>query len=390
MKLLETNKKVLSKIVRESEDVKLINERFKKVTGKDAFGEDSPFLKEGGFSFKKAQAKLNASLRESDAASSFQAVLRAGVQSAVNSSYETVSTTFEDWVTVIQSSKDTELYAPLHGIGFPRQVGPSEKYPQVGAAGLSIQLRNNKYGTMYSLQRELLDDDQTGQFNRQAGLLGEYMKLLTEVLVYAKLASKSSMQYLDYKIPPTETKPSDEAGAYPWNATGLLGGGINRPVAYQAFNQSSVQNGITALMGQKNLLGILMNVNANRLLISPRNTFDASVLANSAYYPTGAVAGATGGAFSINPLKGIFDVTVSRYMFNDLGAVDPNSKAWYLVDDSKPWFIVQMREAAVVEQEAPNAGNSFEMDEIRFKVRSRMNADFIDPRFAWQGNDGSI
>jgi len=389
MKLIEANKKVLARVLKENDEVKLINERFKKITGKDAFGAESPFMKESGFSFKKANQKLHSTLREADASSAFQQVLRAGVQNAVNSAYETVATTFEDWVTVIQSSKDTELYAPLHGIGFPRQVGPSEKYPQVGAAGLSIQLKNNKYGTMYSLERELLDDDQTGQFNRQAGLLGEYMKLLTEVLVYAKLASVSNMQYLDYKIPPSETKPADEPGSYPWS-TSLLGGGKNKPASYGAFNQANIQLGITALMGQKNLLGILMNVNANRLLISPKSTFDASVLANSAYYPTGATPGSTGGAFSINPLKGIFDISVSRYMFDQTGAVNPNSSAWYLVDDSKPWFVVQMREAAVVEQEAPNAGNSFEMDEIRFKVRSRMNADFIDPRFAWQGSDGSV
>lgn len=389
MKLIEKNKKILSRIIRESEDVKLINDRFKKITGQDAFGENSPFMKEGGFSFKKANQKLHATLREADASSAFQQVLRAGVQNAVNSAYETTATTFEDWVTVIQSSKDTELYAPLHGIAFPRQIGPSEKYPQVGAAGLSVQLKNLKYGSVFSLQRELLDDDQTGQFNRMAGLLGEYIKLLTEVLVYGKLASESNMQYLDYKIPVSETKPADEPGSYPWS-TSLLGGGKNRPASYGAFNQQNIQAGISNLMGQKNLLGIIMQVSPNRLLISPKYTFDASVLANSAYYPTGATAGQTGGAFSINPLKGIFDISVSRYMFDQTGAVNSDSKAWYLVDDSKPWFVLQMREAAVVEQEAPNAGNSFEMDEVRFKVRSRMNADFIDPRFAWKGNDGSV
>lgn len=393
-KLRESNEKLIKKVLETTPEAKRIADAAKPfLGGKDAYGVDSPFLKEGGFNFARAYTKLKERMSEADASSSFQQVLRAGVQTAVNSAYSTTQTTFEDWVKVMPSSKKTELYAPLHGISFPQELGASEPYPEVGAAGLSIQLTNRKYGSMYPVELELLEDDQTGQFSQQAGKLGEYMKLLTEVLVYAKLASKASMQYLNFKIPASETKPADETAAYPWAPASapLLGGGFNRPGTYVAFGQTGIQDGIQSLMGQKNLLGIIMQVNPNRVLISPRYNFDSAVLANSAYYPSGAAAaGATGGAFAINPLKGIYDTSVVRYMFNQNGAVDSQSKAWYLVDDSKPWFILQMREAAVVEQEAPNSGKSFELDQIRFKVRGRMNADFIDPRFAWQGNDGSV
>lgn len=48
------------------------------------------------------------------------------------------------------------------------------------------------------------------------------------------------------------------------------------------------------------------------------------------------------------------------------------------------------RESASVMQEAPNAGESFNRDIIRFRLVMRGNGDFIDPRFAWQGNDGSV
>ena len=115
------------------------------------------------------------------------------------------------------------------------------------------------------------------------------------------------------------------------------------------------------------------------------------MLINSTYYPSGAAAaGATGGAFAINPLHSIADITVSRFMFKSDGTVSGDSKAWYLLDDSKPWFVLQLREAVSVIQEAPNSGSDFALDEVRFKARSRMNADFIDPRFAYQGNDGSV
>jgi hypothetical protein len=144
-------------------------------------------------------------------------------------------------------------------------------------------------------------------------------------------------------------------------------------------------------MNQKNLQGIKMQVKPKRLILSPNKQFDASVLLNSAYYPSGAAtAGAVGGAFAINPIKGILDMTVSRFVFKNDGTVNGDSGAWYIVDDSKPWFILQMRETPVVVAEAKNTGADFEQDVIRHKSRCRMNADVLDARFAWQGNDGSV
>lgn len=391
MKLREKNEKILKKVLEGSKEMVGFRESFKRQHNVDPFdGEKLPFMKEG-WSWTKLKEKLcSTNLREADAASAYTQFLRAGVQSITNAMYEATKTTFEDWVTTVQSTKDTELYAPLHGVTFPRQVGPSERYPELSSAALDIKLQNRKFGSIYAIQRELLEDDQTGQFQKQASIMGEYMKLVMEVWVYGKLASiTAGSTYQDLKIPKSETQPSNES-VYPWS-TALVGGGATRPSAFGAFNQANIQQSIYALQGQKNLLGIIMQVNPSRLIISPKNEFDAAVLLNSAYYPSGAAAaGSTGGAFSINPIKGIADLTVVRYLFDNLGVVNTQSKAWYMVDDSKPWFVLQVRESVTVEQENPTAGSSFELDEYRFKTRGRFNADFIDPRFAWQGNDGSV
>lgn len=385
--LRESNTKVIKKVLTSCEEYVDLKESMQRQYGVDITDEKQFNVMSPDFSWKKVQRKL----KEADASGAFTQFLRAGVQNITNAMYEATATTFEDFVTVVPSTKDTELYAPNHGVSFPKQVGPQEKYPEVGAAALDLQLKNYKYGAMYSLTKELLDDDQTGSFQRQAGLLGQYMKLLTEVLVYGKLASVANMQYQQYKIPVSETKPSYEAN-YPWTlaAAPFKGGGYNAATP-AALIQSNIQNGIQAMMAQKNLQGIIMQVSPNRLIISPKYNFDSAVLANSAYYPSGAAAtGNVGGAFAVNPLKGMFDITVGRYMFDNLGVADGTSKAWYLVDDSKPWFVLQMREPVSVEQEAVNSGTSFEIDVYRFKTKTRMNADFLDPRFAWRGSDGSI
>jgi len=86
----------------------------------------------------------------------------------------------------------------------------------------------------------------------------------------------------------------------------------------------------------------------------------------------------------------LLDITVSRFIFKNDGTVAGDSGAWYIVDSTKPFFILQMRQPVAIEQEATNAGESFNRDIYRFKASSRMNADWVDPRFAWQGNDGSV
>jgi len=388
----EQNRLVMKEALYDNDEMITFRESVKRHQGFDFLDEKAFPVQDRRFSFKKMKEKCY--MREADGASSFTQVLRAGVQSVVNSAYETVPTTFEQWAHVIQSTMDTELYAPLHGISFPREVGRQEKYSESAAQGLDIKLRNRKYGSVYPVEQELLSDDKTGQFQKQSSLLGQYLKLVLEVLAYAKLSSSSStMQYSDLVIPASETKPATEAN-YPYAAAAapFVGGGFNRPATYGLLNQANLQSAFQAQMTQKNLLGLRLLVRPNHIICGPRYQFDLAVLLNSAYYPTGATAGATGGAFSINPLEGIADKTISRFIFRpDTGALDDGTATpWWLVDSNVPWFIVQIREGAIVEQEAPNAGESFDRDIVRFKGRTRANADFIDPRFAWLGNDGSV
>lgn len=388
--LIERNRRVLKRNLTENDDVRAMRTEMRAKYGIDPITdtEKFPVLKES-FSWKKFRGQLNEQLKEADSSTAFTQFLRAGIQNITAGMYESTPVTYEDWVTVVPSGRAEEPYAPMHGVSFPRQVGPQVPYPEVAAAALDLKLKNYKYGSVYAVEKELLEDDQTGQFQRQAGMMGEYLRVLAEVLCYGKLASVSGMSYSGFDVPTSETKPSTEA-AYPWS-TGLVGGGKTKPASYGALTQSNIQAGFIALMAQKNLQGIIMNVAPNRIMISPYYSFDLSVLLNSAYYPSGAAAaGAVGGAFAINPLKGIADATVARYMFDNAGAITGNSKAWYLVDDSKPFFVLQQRTPIAVEQENPQAGESFQRDIYRFKAYSRQNADFIDPRFAWQGSDGSV
>ena len=392
-KLVESNKRVIAMVAKKNEDVMPLKEGLKAVYGIDVDDEKSfPVLKES-FSWKSFKSELatqrREKFREADPSSAFAQFLRAGVQQLAADAFANTETTFEEWARVVPSSRKTELYAPSHGIGFPREIAEGQPYTETSAAALDLKLDNKKFGSMYSPTKELVDDDQTGQVRMHAQQLGEYLRLLNEVYVYGKLASVNSMKYAQLEIPTSETKPSYESN-YPWSQA-LRGGGATRPATYGVLSQGNIQAGMIALGKQKNLQGLIMGVKANRLIISPKYQFDAAVLMNSAFYPSGAAgAGQVGGAFAVNPIKGLLDITVSQYVFDQNGGITGESKAWHLVDDKKIGMIVQQRSPVAVEQEAANSGKSFELDVYRFKANTRMNADFVDPRPFWQGSDGSV
>lgn len=386
------NKKVRERAVWASEEIKALRESVKRQFGID-MREDS---KAGGkfevsnpnFSWSKARSKI---LRETNSASANTQLLRAGVQTMVNNLYPVVEATYDEWTHSVQSGRDTELYAPLNALTFLGELGAGENYIESSVVGLDIKLRNKKYGQMLPVELELLDDDQTGQFAQKVGDLAEYAALLWEVLAYGKLASVSGgVTYAGLTIPVSETKPSTES-TYPWNSAGFAaGGGKTRPSGFGAMNVANIQAGFTALENQLNLQALKMLVRPDTIIVGPKYRFDLAQILNSSFYPAGAQsAGTTGGSLAANVLQGIAKPVISRFMSDNNGSMNANSSAWYICDSSKPAFIVQIREAATVIQESPDAGASFDRDVMRWKLRLRGNADFIDPRFFWQGSDGS-
>lgn len=388
----EQNRKVVERQLWNNDHFKKMREYARRKLGVDIA--DKKNLQEGGkfpvlaegFSFKAMEAKL----MEADSSTAFTPLLRAGVQTIVNDMYHATAATYEEWVHVVTSDKDEELYAPLQGIGFPQEVGRQEKYPESGALGLDIKLKNRKYGEMYPVEMELIMNDQTGQVKNLVGLLSEYAKLVMEVIVYAKLGSVSGSNYGGLNVPVSETQPSYET-TYPWVAsTGLKGGAITKLTA-AAFAPAAFQSAMLQLTGQVNILGLKLAVSPKRRIIAgTAHMYDIQTVLNSTFYPAGAQsAGVVGGAFADNVLKGIAQATFSPYMFDNTGIIPSQSKAWYVADDTKPWFIAQLREPASVVQENPDAGESFERDIVRHKLRIQGNADFMDPRFAVQGSDGS-
>jgi phage major head subunit gpT-like protein len=382
------NKKIKEKAVWENKEMREFRESIQTQYGVDMKSSADFPTADPSFNWGKFKKKV---MRETNSSSANTQLLRAGVQTAVNNLYPAVETTYEKWAHVIASSRDTELYAPLNALTFPQELGEGETYIESSVIGLDIKLRNKKFGQMFPVTFELIDDDQTGQFAQKVGDMADYAALVWEVYAYGKLASVSTGSiYGGLNVPKSETQPSTET-TYPWNSAGFSqGGGVTAPGSYGAMTQANLQSAFTALEEQLNLQGLKMNVKPDKVICSPFYRWTLATLLNSNFYPSGAAAaGAIGGALAINVLQGIADPVISRFMFDQNGS-SSNSKRWVLADTSKPAFIVQIRESSRVTQENPEAGAGFERDVYRWKLTLRGNADFIDPRFFYQGSDGSV
>lgn len=382
----EANLKVKERIVWGSPEMKEFRESIQTRFNVDMKNSKDFPTADPSFNWGKFKKKI---MRETNSSSANAQLLRAGVQTAVNNLYPAVKTTYEQWTHVIASSRDTELYAPLNALTFLGELGEGERYLESSVIGLDIKLRNKKFGQMFPVSFELVDDDQTGQFAQKVSDMADYAALLWEVYAYGKLNSLSGgSTYGGLTVPASETKPSYES-TYPWS-TSLKGGGATKSTA-GAMTQANVQSAFTALENQLNLQGLKMAVNPDKILSGPYNRWTLATLLNSNFYPSGAAAaGGIGGALAINVLQGIAEPVISRFMFDQNGTTGANSKAWYVMDSSKPAFITQIREAAKVTQENPETGAGFERDIYRWKLTVRGNADFIDPRFFFQGSDGSV
>ena len=383
------NKKVYEAAMKKTDNAKKLRESIQRELNLDIFDKVKCPFHDPNFSTKQ--------MRESVASSAFPQLLRAGVQMATNNLIEVdTSTTYEEWGHTINSTKNTELYAPIHGISFMGERGETQKFQEAQVAGLDISLKNRNFGEILAINENLLDDDQTGQLAQLAADLSEYSRLRDEVYAYGKLNSGSSGQsYAGLNIPGSETKPANEAN-YPWTlqSAPFIGGGYNKGTP-TALSQAAIIAAYLALSVQKNLLGLIMQVRPGAILCSPYYKFQAMVLMQSTLNPSNsstasADAGKTGGIESINPIKSMLQVVDTPYMFDNTGVAGTLSKAWYIVDTNKPWFINQVRQAPSVVMENPDSGESFNRKVSRHRLDIRGNSDFIDPRFAFQGSDGSV
>lgn len=333
--------------------------------------------------FREAAYKAAENMREASAETSFGQLLRAGINNIANNWYQLAPTVHDKICTMTVSNKAVELYAPLHRGEVPRKLERGEEYKETKVVGVDRQIVNSKFGSIFSVERELIDDDQTGQILQRARDGGANMALLENAYASSRFIGAAS-SYAGQTIAASSL-------ATIWSTTLTAGTGTtsNRLSSYAAFSLPNVQELDVLLMDMLDLSGNKVMVMPDTLYVGTSLKFPAMQMMNSAWYPSVNAMNVAGTSVSTdigqmgayNVMQGLYNVVVDRFL----------PKKAYAVGQSGRGPVFQRRDPLEVIQENPMSGPAFSADLFRFKCRARWEADWIEaPRFWALGNDGSI
>lgn len=348
-------------------------------------------------------------LREANPETALAFLLRKGVQTLANDWYVVAEREWDQYCATSPSDGFAEWFAPLYASTVAGRVGRGDRFPEGRVIGEDSVLVNQKFGLIEAFDRELFDDDQTGQIKQRAARLGQGMAV-TENAYAAIRFIGSAGSYANLIVPASNYATINYTGAAvsgPFSTTLFSATLGNRPSSYAALGLTGLKAAWSALKMATDPQQNKIIVNPDTLFVSAQDDLHAKLLVappnGVPYYPAipgqagsvlggtttaagatqGPLAGFPGGAFGANPFMGLgIKVVVSRYL---------PDWAWALGQKGRG-FIFQERDSLEVTQEANASGQAFEMDAYRFRSRRRFECDWVGggSRFWFLGNDGTV
>lgn len=336
-------------------------------------------------------------LREANSELALAFLLRKGVQTLANDWYIAYPRDWQDYALAAPSNAFAEWYAPLYGSQIAGRVARGDRFPEGRIQGEDSVLVNQKFGLIEAFERELFDDDQTGQIRQRAQRLGQSMAQ-TENIYAAFRFIGTRQAYQNLTVPVSGYATTDINGAAvasPWSTT-LYGNYGNIPTTFTALNLNALKKAYAQIIVAKDPFSNKVVVNPNTLVHSAMDSLHAPLLVQPPsgvpYYPAvigaagttanTAASGFPGGVMGANPFMGIgIKPVLVRYLPDWSWAIGEKAKG----------FVFQERDPLEVIQENPLSGQAFEEDAYRFRSRRRFEADWVGggSRFWWLGNSGT-
>jgi hypothetical protein len=335
-------------------------------------------------------------LREANSELALAFLLRKGVQTLANDWYIAYPRDWQDYALAAPSNAYAEWYAPLYGSQIAGRVPRGDRFPEGRIQGEDSVLVNQKFGLIEAFERELFDDDMTGQIRQRAQRLGQSMAQ-TENIYAAFRFIGVAQSYQNLSVPRSGYSTSDVNGnavLAPFSPT-LYGAYGNMPAVFTTLNLNALKRAHASIIVAKDPFSNKIVVTPNTLMHSANDALHAPLLvqppAGVPYYPAvlgpagsteaTSPSGFPGGLMGANPFMGIgIKPVLVRYL---------PDWAWALGEKAKG-FVFQERDPLEVIQENPLSGQAFEEDAYRFRSRRRFEADWVGggSRFWFLGNPG--
>ena len=317
----------------------------------------------------------NGEMRESgQSASPFAAYFRLGTHVLVAGGYKTVNLPYTELVKIHPSTSLVEPYAGGYRPQMPQKLIGQMPAKQVTFQPRSLVVENEDFGSIFSIKKSAIEDDQTGKFMDAMKMMGENHGVQRQVY-YDGILSGVAYNAFGCNVPaPSYTDPDGTTDIY--NVTRG-----NRPSAFGSLTEANITAALTALqtMKQPGAAGQLILVQPDILYTSSQDQWVAKQLLGSESNASGAAAaGVPGGAFALNPIKGEL-----------LPVHSPHLKAasWYVMESKQDSLLIQDRHPLETVMESPDAGNSFELREYRYRTFMRWAMFWFEPRFIYQGHN---
>ncbi len=270
---------------------------------------------------------------------------------------------WRDLATVVQSSQASEEYAWLSQVPVMREWVDERKITALGEYGFA--LKNRKWETTISFEREVLEDDQTGNVRVRIMQMVEQAYAHYDKLIFELIAN------------------GDNGLAYdgmPFFGEHLTGGTAFENLGSGVLSAASLKTAISQMMRIPLDNGEPAMVKPTHLLVPPELWWTAKELVHSAM--TTEVA-TVRGQNAINALQGELIPIASPRL--------TTATEWYLLDNSHPVrpFFLQQRIAPDLQALDGTDGNTetdFMRDIYVYGVRARHNAGYGLPHFAYKSS----
>ena len=345
-------------------------------------------------SLRREAGRAYRELREANPSSAFGQLFRVGTQLIANGWAKRYPSTYMDIAETVQSSNRQEFYPPMWGSDFADFVQEGKPFREGRVEGQDVEIINLKVGKIEAFRREFFDDDQTRQISQRQQKLGESIEMTMDAYFSRRFFGAADSTSFKFAIPATNwpgtVNYKGTAVTTPFSVDMYDTSVGNRPATYGDLTGPNLLTAQNALRQAKDPLGAPIQAIANTLMVSTAHEEKAKALLMSDLNPfvigTGAttadtaVTGVVGGIMMKNTLKGRYNLVVPIFL-----------KQWaWAIGVGKQGMINQVRDAMEIVQEVPNSGDSFNFDNIRFRSRKRQEIDWLDPRYWYAGNDGSV
>lgn len=406
-KLRESNRKFET---RSREKVlEAMRSEIKQMTGRDVLSDE--FKKSGfldifdpSFSIKRCVESIERGcrkMREANVAGTVQQFLRAGIQLGINPLYEKVDTSWDGMYQSLPSSKAVELYAAAYRQTFPELKGFSEEPSQAQIAGLDIQIPNRQVAKkLLTIGKDLVLFDQTNQVQMQAQQIAENFPIFADSQAVGRFISNSatgSYAVLDANgnaVAASATGSQAGESTWPFNTAFTNGGGQNRLTTLTAATYQTIIQ-LRALARQmKDPLGHKMVVNPDTIWCGVGLTDGFETMLKSGSFPSNTVISsvAGGGAATTSMTAGNASPAVENILKGKFNLVDsiwlPNLA--YGIAQAGKGFIKQVVQPVKVTVENPMSGASFLLGASRYLIDEIWTFEWIEPRYALMGSEGSV